>query len=170
VQVLDHEQDGALVAERLEQRQQGLEDARLEGVLAGRPVPEAGEHVRERRPQRVGERVEGGMLVAYERSQRRHQRRVGELALAELDAVAGEHEGSRLARPPDELLDQARLPHARLAGYQRQRGAPISRVVKRGLQLGELAGSPDEAGACHAGGHRRMTILPPRGPGGGSRS
>ncbi len=161
MQVLDHEQHGALLGESLEQREQRLEDARLRGLAARCALAETGQHRSQRGPQRVGQGVQGRIAVAKQRPEGAEQRRVGQLALAELDAVAGEHERVERARAADQLIDEAGLADAGLAGYENQGRAPVGRVVQRGLQLGELAGAPHEVGACHPGGHFRMTIFPP---------
>ena len=101
------------------------------------------------------ERLQHGIAVAHERPQRSEQGRVGQLALAELDAVAPEDDDTGLARADHELVGEPRLADARLAGDQRQRGAALCGVAQGGLQLRELAGPPDEARArhacCHAG-------------------
>src|SRR5918996_6439464 len=101
------------------------------------------------------------MAVSQRGAQRADERGVGKLALAELDAVADQHGRAPLAPPAGELVEQPRLPDPGLAGDKHERGTPLGRVVKGGLQLGELAGPADEAGACHSNGHRRLSILPP---------
>ena len=95
--------------------------------------------------------------------ERAEQRGIGQLALAELDAVADQHERVARARPAEQLVQQARLADAGLARHQHERRPTAGSVVQRGLQLRELAGPSDEAGACHSGGHVGLTILPPHG-------
>jgi hypothetical protein len=129
VQVLDHEHHRGVLAERVEQREQRLEDARLLGGLGVEGPAKARQERVESRPQRRRQRLEHRVAVADERAERAEQRCVGELTLAELDAVAPEHGGTALARPPDELVRQAGLAYPRLTGYQRERWPPVGRVA-----------------------------------------
>ena len=129
MQVLDHEHHGSVLAERVEQREQRLEDAGLVGGLGVEAPAKPRQQRVESRPQRRRQRLEHGVAVADERAQRAEQRRVGELALSELDAVAPEHRGPALARPPDELVRQAGFTYPRFTGYQRERRPPVGRVA-----------------------------------------
>ena len=119
VEVLYREEDQALLREALEQGQESLEDAGL-GGLAADAIAEAGQHGREGHSQGIGEGVEGGVAVAQQGPERADQRRIGQLALPELDAVADQHERVALARPPDQLVEEARLPDAGLAGDEHE--------------------------------------------------
>ena len=65
--------------------------------------------------------------------------------LAEVDAVAGEHQRVPLARDALELGEQARLADARLAGHERDDGCSCG-VSERRFQRGELGRAADEAG------------------------
>ena len=150
MQVLDDEQHGLVLAERLEQRQERLEDARLRGVARRIGQAEAGEDVVERGAQRRRERVERGVALADERAERAQQRRVRKLVVTKLHAVAREHAGARLAGVALQLVREARLPDARLTANQGERRPALCGVAERCLQLGELVGSPDESGARHA--------------------
>ena len=128
-----------LLGERVEQRQQRLEDARLRGVAAVRArSPKPGSMAASAARSGSGQRVEGRVPSRSSGPQRADQRGVGELALAELDAVADEHERARLARPAEQLAGQARLADAGLAGDQRQRRTAGRPRRERGLELGEL--------------------------------
>ena len=151
VQVLDQQQHRPLGAERVEQRQQTLEQPRLRALLAvlgGRPEP--GQQRRDRRAHLVGQRRVAG---AGERAQRGHQRHVRELALAEVDAVAREHERPVPGGAALELRQQARLADARLAGHEHQRRLAVRGGRERGLELGQLGGPADQAGARDPRGH-----------------
>ena len=86
-------------------------------------------------------------LAGVEAAQRADDRRIGQLAVAEVDAVAGEHARALRPRAGRELGDQPRLADARLARDQGDRRAPIGRAVERRGQARELALAPDELGA-----------------------
>jgi len=160
VQVLHDEHNERVLAQRLEQGEQRLEHARL-GRVAGRmPGSKAGHDRVDGGPVRSGERIEGGVLVADERSEGGQKRRVGQLVIAELDAIAAQYARTRFARVPGQLVGEARLAYARLTANQCERRTGLGRVAQRGLKLGELSCSPDEAGAGHASGHC-LRILPP---------
>ena len=75
-------------------------------------LPEAGEDRVECGAERGRERIEGRVAVADERAQRCEQRRVGELVLAQLHAVTGEHARPGLARVPDQFVGKPRLADA----------------------------------------------------------
>jgi hypothetical protein len=159
MKVLHNEHHGLRLAERFEQRQERLEDARLGGLALQARSTEPGEDVVERGSQRWCERVERGVALADERAERTQERCVGKLVVAKLHAVAGEHAGARLAGVTLQLVREARLPDTRLTANQRERWPGSGRVPQRGLKLGELSGSTDEAGARHARGHP-VRILP----------
>jgi hypothetical protein len=150
MQVLHDEQHRLVAAERLEEGQQRLEDARLRGVARRGGGAETGQDVVERGAQRRRERVERGVGLADERAERAQERCVGELVDTKLHAVAREDAGARLAGVTLQLVREARLPDARLTANQGERGPALCRVAESCLQLGELAGSPDESGARHA--------------------
>ena len=88
MQVLDDQQDGLGLRQRVQQREQRLEDARLGGLGAGAAGAEAREYRVERCAEGGRERLERGVSVSNERPERREERGVGELVLAQLHAVA----------------------------------------------------------------------------------
>ena len=118
VQVLDRQQRPAPRApSRSSSVEQRLEEARLRRRVAvhdrrarvGRR--ELGQEAREPARVRRAELVERGVAVARERAQRGDERGVGQLALAELDAVAAERRGASAARARAlELVDSRVLP------------------------------------------------------------
>ena len=142
VQVLDQEQHRALLAERVEQREQTLEQSRLGAVLGLRgDRREPGEERRDRRADRLGQ---GRVARAGERAQRGDERHVGQLALAEVHAVAGQHQRAAVGRLALELGEQARLADARLAGQEHDRGPLVGGLGERGLELRQLGGTADQ--------------------------
>ena len=162
VDVLEHERERLLAAEVVEQREQRLEQARLAerrlGAarrlgIGGRGRGAAAE-LREQRGElgadARGQRVEDGVALARERAQDAHDRRVGQLLLAELDALADLHATARLPRPARELGQEAGLAYARLTRDEGERRPAIRRVAERGLELRELRHAPDQAAAGHA--------------------
>ena len=94
VQVLDHQQDGRGARQPVEHGEQRLEHARLVAraahALARRRRGRAAASPA-RRGSSSGSSVEHRVAVAHERPQRGDERRVGQLALAQLDAVAAQH-------------------------------------------------------------------------------
>src|SRR6201999_1574419 len=74
---------------------------------------------------------------------------VGQLALAQLHALAADDADAVRAGGALELRDEPRLAEPGLAGDERERRALLERLA----QLGQLAGPADEAGAGHAAGH-----------------
>ena len=103
---------GAVLREPVEQREQRLEHPRLGGVARAAILPESGEDRVKGGAERGRERVQGRVAVANERAQRCEQRRVGELVLAQLHAITGEHARPGLARVPDQLVGKPRLAYA----------------------------------------------------------
>ena len=83
-------------------------------------------------------------LVGAQAAQGADDRRVGQLAVAEVDAVAGEHARALFAGAGAQLGDQARLADARLARDERDRGAAVGRALERRGEARELALAPDE--------------------------
>ena len=96
--VLEHERERLLASQVVEQRQQRLEQARLAerrlvgaqlfGIAARGALAELGKQRRELRAHPRRELVEDGVALTRERSQHAHDRCVGQLLLAELDALA----------------------------------------------------------------------------------
>jgi hypothetical protein len=119
-------------------------------ILVRRGRREAGEERRHGGADRLGQRRVAG---AGERPQRGDQRHVRQLALAEVDAVAGQHQRAALGRAPLELGEQARLADAGLAGQEHDRRPLAAGVGERGLELGQLGGAPDQARARDPGSH-----------------
>ena len=155
VQVLDDQQHGRGAGERLQHREQRLEHPRL---VAGRPI--AVTRLAEPRQERAQlgqdvrrQRLEHRIAVAHERPQRGDQRRVGELALAELDAVAAQHAGSLVRCAGLELLHEAALADARLPDDERERRLPRGGVRQGRLQLRELERTAHQSLRCHSGRH-----------------
>jgi hypothetical protein len=83
-------------------------------------------------------------LVGAQPPQGADDRREGQLAVAEVDAVAGEHARALGAGAGAELGDQAGLADARLAGDERDRGPAIGRALERRGEARELALAPHE--------------------------
>ena len=144
VQILDDQHDRALLPQRLQQRQQPLEQTRLTARLGGRARPRigAGQQRRHGLPRGSGE---ARLLEPGERAQRGDQRQVRQIALvAEVGAVSGQHERTALARPARQLRQQARLADAGLTRHERQRGPAVGRLGDGGLELRELGGAADQ--------------------------
>jgi hypothetical protein len=149
MQVLDREQHRGVLAEAVEQPQQRLEQPRLcRGVAPRRcgahPVAEPRQEGGELGAHGRGKLIEHGVPGARERAQHGHQRRVGQLAIAELDAVPAERASARGAGPRRELGKQARLAHARVARDERKPGLSRGCVGERAVELGELGRAAHE--------------------------
>src|SRR6201999_1617050 len=78
---------------------------------------------------------------------------VGQLALAQLHALAADDADAVRAGGALELRDEPRLDEPGLTGDEREGRALLERLAQRDAQLGQLAGPADEAGAGHAAGH-----------------
>ena len=166
VQVLEGEHDGRVGAEAVEEAEDGLEESALRRAVgrrrvarrrrAGQPREEAGQLGAVARMQRV----EGGMTVAGEPAQRRDERGVGQLALAELDRVAAEHLGAGRFGPAQELADEPGLPDAGVTRHEGERRAARGGGRQRVLELLQLGRAADHPAARHA---RRHGTSMPRG-------
>ena len=137
MEVLDGEEERLVLAESVDQPQQRLEQPRLRrGIRSVGPArhrAELGEKDRELGPDWGGELVEDRVVCAREGTQRGDERGVGQLALAQLDAVPGED-----ARAPGrgarfQLGEQAGLSDARVTRYEGERRALRGRVGESGL-------------------------------------
>ena len=148
MQVLDHEQHGRLPRQAVEHRQQRFEHARLVARAAHplRSLAEPGQQRRELRADAGGQLREHRIGVAHERAQRGDERRVRQLALAQLDAFAAQHARAVSRRARLELGHQPALADTRLADDERQRRATRRRFGERRLELGQLERAPDETG------------------------
>jgi hypothetical protein len=112
VQVLDQEQHRLLLCERLEHREQRLEDARLRGGLRSGSTPDAGENRVEGGAELGRQSLEGGIALAHQGPEGGEQRGVRELVFAELYAVPGEDTGAGLARVTRQLVGKPGLADA----------------------------------------------------------
>ena len=133
MQVLDDQHHDALGAQRVQQRQQRLEqaplrDAHVLGAGARAGQAEAGKQAVQLGARGLGERVERGVAVACQWPQCGDDRRVGQLALPELDAVAREEAAARRAGAAGGLVEDPGLPEPRLTRYEDERRAPRGRV------------------------------------------
>ena len=151
VDVLEQQQDRLLAAEALQQREQRLEQAPLGGagaVVRARPrrgtgLADVGEQRRELGPRGLAELVEHRVLVARERPQRGDQRRVGQLALAQLHALAAER-----ARPA--------VLRARAASSEARRDLP----TPDSPATNAIEGWPSEAAAKAASSSASSAVRP----------
>jgi hypothetical protein len=158
VQVLEREQHGRLGAEAVEQREDGLEEAGLRRALVAggrhrRSIGQAGKQPRQLGPCAGVERVEHGVALTHERAQRGDERRVRQLALAQLDRITGQYARTRRAGALVQLAQQPRLADARVTRHEAERRVTGCRVAQCGLQLLELRGAPDDPAARHPPGH-----------------
>ena len=167
VDVLDDQDDGRVAAEAVDRRQQRLEEPRLGlavGLVAllvagGRSVGVVGGVVQARQQRRQlvargGRQLQQrGVAGPDQRPQRADQRRVRQLAVAQLDALAAEHPRAVVARVARQLAEQPRLPDARLAGHERQRRAAGIGVAHGLHERRELVVAADQAAADGGGGH-----------------
>jgi hypothetical protein len=115
VDVLDREQQRALLAEALDERQQRLEQTSLRVVVVAAGVarlPEGRKEAGERRAGRGREGMQGRIIVPGEWTERPDDRGVGQLALAQLDAVAADRTAAELAHAALELGDEPGLADA----------------------------------------------------------
>src|ERR671933_3030639 len=87
------------------------------------------------------------MAVARERTERRHQRGVGHLALAELDGLAAQDMGAGGLGAAQQLADEAGLPDSGLTRYEGERGPAGRSVRQRVLELLQLGRASDHPGA-----------------------
>ncbi len=160
VEVLEHDQDRRAAAEHAEQEDERLVEPRL-GVPVGLCLAghrHAGRQVRERAhelgadlgPELLQRGREVGRRDATERG---GQRRVGELAAVELDAVAAQHDRALLLRPALGLAHQPRLADPGLPDQQRHRRRARRGASQQVVEHVELRLALDDAAAGDAGAH-----------------
>ncbi len=77
-------------------------------------------------------------MIARERAQHGDDRRVGQLALAELDAIARQYASAPISGPRRELGEQARLAHAGVPGHEDEARPAVDRLLERALESGKL--------------------------------
>jgi hypothetical protein len=73
----------------------------------------------------------------------------GHLAVAEVNALAGQHPRAARVGAIGQLGDEARLADAGLAGDERHRRAAVGGAIERGEKAGKLALAADELRAGH---------------------
>ena len=95
------------------------------------------------------------MAVAGQAPKRGEERGVGELALAQVDALAEARLAATLGDTRRELGQQSGLAHAGVAEHEGERGGARLGLCERRLELGQLGRAADETGTRHAGGHAR---------------
>ncbi len=150
VEVLDDEHERRLVGHAPEQRQQHLEQARLGElrVAGGGGHPGLGQQ-----PGQLGATLAGQLdhrlraQLALQLPQRADDRGVGQLALAQLDAVAGQDARPGRASALRVLGRQAALADARLARHQQGARLFRGRARQGMVEGGQLLGSADESRA-----------------------
>ena len=114
----------------------------LAGSRRGAEVREQLRELGARGPQHLVELA--GLELRHERPQRARDRRVRQLALAELDAVADEHERAAGLGLGRELGDEPALADARLAGDEHGRRATLRRALDGGAQHRHLGLARDQ--------------------------
>ena len=173
VDVLDREDQGLLATERVEQRQQRLEQPALSGVVAlgalrrlgfGRGKP--GDQRPELAPHGLGESGRYGVLLPCQWAESRYKRCVRELAFAELDAVSADHTRGRvtIARAQLKLNEKPGLAYARFTRYEDYGGPSGCRVGQSGFQLRELDPAAYYSCAHDPGRHDPSIALVPAVP------
>jgi hypothetical protein len=175
VDVLQRKDDRTALAEALEQREQRLEEpalGRAALIVADRlrgSVAAGGELGDERRQLGAGRRaepVEHRIAGAGERAQRADERRVGQLALAQLNGVPADDDRVLLvAGAALELGQEPALADAGLAGDEGERRLALLGLAQGRLQLGELVRPADQASARDAGRHDLQYAPPTRSSG-----
>ena len=111
VHVLQHQHERLLLAEEVEQLHDGLEQLQLRGCVGPVWAPsrvESGQEGRQLRPAPGAQRIQRRVTLAHQWPERAEQRRVGQLAIGLLHALASQ--GERATREPAlELEHQPRL-------------------------------------------------------------
>ena len=125
VEILDDEQHRRLARQPVQDGEQRLEHARLVvAAVPRRALAEPGQQRRELRPHRRRQRLQHRIGVAHERAHGRDERRVGQLALAQLDAVAAQHARAAATARCCSSRTRRVFPTPGLAGDEGERGRP----------------------------------------------
>ena len=148
VQVLDDEHERRLLGQPAEQGEQRLEQAGLGELLVGGGggrVAGLGQQPAQLGLAGAGQLAEGvGAELAPQVAQRRDDRGVGQLALAQLDAVAGQHARAGGPGALGALVHQAALADARVAGHQQRARLARGGALHGLVESGQLLGAADE--------------------------
>ncbi len=148
MQILEDEDDRCGRAQRVDELEQRFEEPRLRRFVRGTVDPagddvdtrgQRGRQRRQRRHGRVRQGVQDRVAGAGQRSQCSDERGVGQLALAERQAVAGEHAGPPAAA--DAAAEGVQEPRLAQAGFTRdedERRASGRRVLQGRLQHREF--------------------------------
>ena len=170
VDVLEHEQQRRMAAERAEQQHDRLEDARLREAVGLRAAADRdpGAEVRERALElgaHLRAELAQGRVQRLRRSvaQQRGERRERQLAAVQPQALAAQHRHPALAGQPLGLTQETGLADACLTDEQRDRGIPLRRALERGLERLELGAALHEWSAGDARWH--WAIILRRWPG-----
>jgi hypothetical protein len=174
VQVLHHQQDTAVGGQAVQHPQQQLEQparrgrARLAGRGRRRRRSELG-HQAGQLGARPAERPLQLLRVQQptERSQRLHHRRIGDRAVAHVQAAAAERQRPPPPHPLRQLADQPGLAHTGLARHHHRGGRAGQRAFEGRPELGGLGDAADQHGTGNSlrhGIHHRST---PPSPGNG---
>src|SRR5262249_5827022 len=134
-------------------RQERLEEPGLGGVVEAPlavAVAEPRKQAPELEPRAVGQLGQRLVVAARQRAEGGEERRVRQLALAEVQALAVEHAGAPLRRARLELGEEARLADPGLACEDPQPGPPILVAQGGGLELGHPPRPADRGGARDA--------------------
>jgi hypothetical protein len=137
VDVLEDEHERLRLGQAPQQREQQLEDA----PLRGRRLRGGGVELGQQRGEADRARAQ---LVGAQPAQGADDGREGQLAVAEIDAVADEDSRALRTGAGAELGDEASLADPRLAGDERDRGPAIGRALEGRREARELTLAPHE--------------------------
>ena len=174
VDVLEDEDERALVSETAEELEHDLEEARLVGGRGQRPLTRGASLGRGKVRQEVRELDAAGAKELVEPigrqgteqwTQGADDGRVGEPGRAHLHRAADEDAGAALAGAAGELGDQPGLADAGLAGDQHERWLAGAGSVEGSGEAIELRRTPDEDRARDAGHGVDHRTTAPRSPG-----
>ena len=154
VHVLEDQHHRGRVGQQIKQLEHRLEQPHLPGgvwaVVAWTPVVEARKDRRQLVATSGAQCVEYWVVLADQRSQRAQQRRVGQLAVGLLNALAAQDQGRRfvaVGQPLLELADQPRLPDSGVTAEQDEAGPPGAGLLDGERQLGQLSDPSHEVRA-----------------------